>query len=107
MATLDPRAQTVAKVARKHLEGNMRFETVKAAPMTDHYGDDYFNVWVVYDSGTETLDPKFTISLYLSMKPDLLENGIDCEVRHSFIDRTEKRLWPELFQAGDSPESGG
>ena len=99
MATLKSQAQTVAEVARNHLTGRIRFETVEASPMVDHYGDEYFRIWVVYDSKAEKLDPKFRTGLYQHMRPELLERGIACDIDCSFVDRTEHTLRPELAHA--------
>ncbi len=92
MADNDVLSKIVADVARIHLQDDLPSATTYAAPMTDHYGDECFRLWVLYDGRVETPEPRMTISLYRRMRPDLLKHGIESSVFHSFIDKTEDGL---------------
>ena len=95
MAALDSLAEIVVDVARSHLKNDLHSATVYAAPRIDHYGDDYFHLWVFYDGKVETPTGKMMASLSRRMRPDLLKQGIEISVFHSFIDKTEDTRWSE------------
>ena len=94
MTTPDSLAEIVADVARKHLRDDLPTATVQAFPMTDHYGDPAFRLWVLYDGSVETPTARLMTGLYHRMLPDLAKYGIGDElISKSFIDKREEGPW--------------
>lgn len=106
MTTNNALAKTVAEVARRHLKDELRSVTVYAAPMTGQYGDECYRLWVMYDGRVEKPTPNLTKSLYLRMRPDLLERGIENSIIHTFDDKTAADSMLALGQIPTNAEIG-
>ena len=97
-------AQTIADITRRVLEREFTFDDVVAESRTGQYGDQYFQVYVLYDSKQHTPSPETMVSLYRKMRPQLLEHGIECLIGHSYADISEDGPWSDLLAARNEAE---
>ena len=92
-------SQIVEDITRGVLEREFTFDEVVAESRTGQYGDQYFQVYVLYDSKQHTPSPETMVSLHRKMRPELLEHGIECLVGHSYADISEDGPWSDLLAA--------
>lgn len=97
-------SHTVADITRRVLEREFIFDDVVAESRTGQYGDQYFQVYVLYDSKQHTPSPETMVSLYRKMQPELLEHGIECLIGHSYADISEDGPWSDLLAARDQAD---
>ena len=98
------RSHTVVDITRRVLEREFTFDDVVAESRTGQYGDQYFQVYVLYDSKKHTPSPETMVSLYRKMRPELLEHGIECLIGHSYADISEDGPWSDLLASRDQAD---
>ena len=69
------------------------FDPIKVYPRTDHMGDAYLKVFIIYDGKMEDLDPALTYGLITRIKPKLRALGINDYVSCGFVEKSE---WESL-----------
>ena len=100
MISKDDRAQIVS-VTRKLLEERFRedfvFDPIAAVPKIDEYGDEYVEIYIVFDGNQKKLDPVWTHSLEWQIIDELAAGGV--ELLHypgaSFVGKSE---WKRFFR---------
>ena len=71
------------------------FEPVRVYPRTDHMGDDYLKVFVIYEGNTDDLDPAKTFGLITRIKSKLRELNINDDIWDGFVKKSE---WDSLTE---------
>lgn len=103
MISKDDRAQIVS-VTRKLLEDRFRedfvFDPIAAVPKIDEYGDEYVEIYIVFDGNQKKLDPAWTHRLIGLIIDELDAGGV--ELLHipgtSFVKNSDwKRLYRKLY----------
>ena len=88
--------EKVADIARDLLNerfGNeLVFDPVFAKSLVDHYGDDYIQLYLVFDGDEKKLDLDWTIDMVFEMEPALNEIGVYDLPGKFFIKKSE---WEE------------
>ena len=88
--------EKVADIARDLLNerfGNeLVFDPVFAKSLVDHYGDDYIQLYLVFDGDEKKLDLDWTIGMVFQMEPALNEIGVYDLPGKFFIKKSE---WEE------------
>ena len=71
------------------------FDPIRVYPRTDHTGEDYLKVFIIYQGDTENLDPAHTVGLITRIKPNLRELGINDYTSCGFVEKDE---WDRLSE---------
>ena len=71
------------------------FDPIRVYPRTDHMGDDYLKVFVIYEGNTDELDPAKTFGLITRLKPKLRELNINDYISAGFVEKSE---WDSLSE---------
>ena len=71
------------------------FDPVRVYPRTDHMGDDYLKVFVIYEGNTDDLDSAKTFGLITRIKPKLRELNINDDIWDGFVEKSE---WDSLTE---------
>ena len=71
------------------------FDPIRVFPWTDHMGDDYLKVFIIYDGKMEDLDPALTYGLKTRLKPKLRALNINDHVSDGFVEKSE---WDSLSE---------
>ena len=109
MISKDDRAQIVS-VTRKLLEERFRedfvFDPIAAVPKIDEYGDEYVEIYIVFDGNQKKLDPAWTHRLTGLIIDELDAGGV--ELLHipgtSFVEKSEwKRFFRKRYGEYESP----
>ena len=72
----------------------LTIEQVKVIPKIDHDGDDYLHIFVIFDGDQKLLDPKWTLTLYSRIAPQLMELGVESLPTRSFVEKSD---WEEVY----------
>ncbi len=88
--------EKVADIARdmvnERFGDDFVFDPIFVKEKVDHDGDEYLQIYIIYDGDYKNLDPGWTVGMGLRMMPALLEIGVSEPPGHSFIEKTE---WEE------------
>ena len=71
------------------------FDPIKVYPRTDHMGDDYLKVFIIYDGKMEDLDAAQTVGLITRIKPKVRALNINDYVSCGFVEKSE---WENLSE---------
>ena len=71
------------------------FDPIRVFPRTDHMGDDYLKIFVIYDGKMEDLDPALTYGLMTRLKPKLRALNINDYIWDGFVEKSE---WDSLSE---------
>ena len=69
------------------------FDPIKVYPRTDHMGDDYLKVFIIYDGKMEDLDAAQTVGLITRIKPKVRALNINDYLSDGFVEKSE---WENL-----------
>lgn len=72
----------------------LTIEQVKVIPKIDHDGDDYLDIYVIFDGDQELLDPGWTSTLSRRIAPQLMELGVESPPSRSFVEKSD---WEEVY----------
>lgn len=88
--------EKVAAVARdllyERFGDDFIFDPIIVEQKVDHDGDEYLEIYIVYDGDYKNLDPGWTVGLGLRMMPALFEIGVAEPPGHLLIEKSE---WEE------------
>ena len=71
------------------------FDPIRVFPRTDHMGDDYLKIFVIYDGKMEDLDPALTYGLMTRLSPKLRALNINDYIWDGFVEKSE---WDSLSE---------
>ena len=71
------------------------FDPIKVYPRTDHMGDDYLKIFVIYDGNGKDLNAEHTVGLMTRLKPKLRELKINDYIWDGFVEKSE---WDSLSE---------
>ena len=71
------------------------FDPIRVYPRTDHMGDDYLKVFIIYDGKMEDLDPELTYGIMTRIKPKVRALGINDDLSDGFVEKSE---WDSLSE---------
>lgn len=95
-------SELVGRFVRMDLEGRFRgafvFDPILVEPRTDHDGEEYLRIDIVFDGDQRELDPGWTSGLLLRLHLELRELGITSIPSLHFIKKSE---WKEYARAMD------
>ncbi len=75
------------------------FDPIKVYPRTDHMGDDYLKVFIIYDGKMEDLNPALTYGIMTRIKPKVRALGIKDDLSDRFVEKayTQQERLVEFF----------
>ena len=89
----------VANIVRQLLEekfgDTIVFDPIEVKPEIDHDGDEYLDIFIIYDGDYKKLDPGWSSGLPMLLRPGLVDLGIASIPCHSFVPKDE---WKEVFK---------
>ena len=71
------------------------FDPIRVYPRTDHMGDDYLKVFIIYDGKIEDLDAEKTVGLITRIKPKVRALNINDYLSDGFVEKSE---WESLSE---------
>ena len=71
------------------------FDPIKVYPRTDHTGEDYLKIFVIYDGNTDDLDAAHTVGLVTRIKPKVRALKINDYLWGGFVEKSE---WDKLSE---------
>ena len=90
--TLDKVADIARDLLNERFGNDLVFDPVFAKSLVDHYGDDYIQLYLVFDGDEKKLDLDWTIDMVFEMEPALNEIGVYDLPGKFFIKKSE---WEE------------
>lgn len=78
----------------ERFKDEFKFGPIVAVPKTDQYGDEYVQVYIVFEGEQTKLDPEWTGGLGLRIRPLLQKRGITNAPRKSSVEKSE---WLEVY----------
>lgn len=90
--TLEKVADIARDLLNERFGNDLVFDPVFAKSLVDHYGDDYIQLYLVFDGDEERLDLDWTIDMTFLMEPALNKIGIYDLPGKFFIKKSE---WAE------------
>ncbi len=69
------------------------FDPIRVYPRTDHMGDDYLKIFIIYDGNGDDLNAEHTVGLMTRLKPKLRELNINDDIADGFVEKSE---WDSL-----------
>ena len=98
-AEMDEIKRKVAELVRDDLYERFPtgfvFDPIRVYPRTDHTGEDYLKVFVIYDGNTEDLDPALTYGIITRMRPKFRALDINDYLSVGFVEKSE---WDSLSE---------
>ena len=98
-AELDEIKRKVAELVRDDLyerfPAGFTFDPIRVYSRTDHTGEDYLKVFVIYDGNTEDLDPALTYGIITRMRPKFRDLDINDYLSVGFVEKSE---WDSLSE---------
>ena len=71
------------------------FDPIRVYPRTDHTGEDYLKIFVIYDGNTDDLDAAHTVGLVTRIKPKVRALKINDYLWGGFVEKSE---WDKLSE---------
>ena len=103
MAKYDSVKEQVAAIYRKHLDDKfgdqIAFDEIRVVPRLDHWGDEYLQIYMVFDGDGDLLDPHWMNGFYWELRPELLALGVISIPTDSYIDKAEIAPWTDEERA--------
>ena len=90
--TLEKVADIARDLLTERFGNDLVFDPVFAKSLVDHYGDDYIQLYLVFDGDEKKLDLDWTIEMVFEMEPALNEIGVYDLPGKFFIKKSE---WEE------------
>ena len=90
--TLEKVADIARDLLNERFGNDLVFDPVFAKSLVDHYGDDYIQLYLVFDGDEKKLDLDWTIDMVFEMEPALNEIGVYDLPGKFFIKKSE---WEE------------
>ena len=90
--TLEKVADIARGLLNERFGNDLVFDPVFAKSLVDHYGDDYIQLYLVFDGDEKKLDLDWTIDMVFEMEPALNEIGVYDLPGKFFIKKSE---WEE------------
>ena len=98
-AELEGIERQISEIVKADLYGRFPtgfvFDPIKVYPRTDHTGEDYLKVFVIYDGDTKDLDPTLTYGIITRMKPKVHALNINDYLSVGFVEKYE---WDNLSE---------
>ena len=69
------------------------FDPIRVYPRTDHMGDDYLKIFIIYDGNGDDLNAEHTVGLMTRLKPKLRALNINDHIADGFVEKSE---WDSL-----------
>ena len=90
--TLEKVSDIARDLLNERFGNDLVFDPVFAKSLVDHYGDDYIQLYLVFDGDEKHLDLDWTIDMAFLMEPALNEMGVYDLPGKYFIKKSE---WEE------------
>ena len=90
----DKVAGIVKDLLTERFQDQFVFDPIVVRPEIDHDGDEYLEIYVVFDGDQKNLDPGWTLGLSRRIRPDLEALGVLGVPGISYVEKSE---WEELF----------
>ena len=98
-AELEETERRIAAIVREDLYERFPtgfiFDPIKVYPRTDHTGDEYLQIFIIYDSDGNDLNPGHTMGLMTRLKPKLRELNVNDYISDGFVEKSE---WDNLTE---------
>ena len=86
----DEMARLVGAALRERYQGEgLVFDPIIAKRAVDHYGDEYVDIFVIFDGDEDKLDARWTNGLWIQLDPHLERLGITSVPGLSFVEKSE------------------
>ena len=96
-AELEGIERQISEIVKADLYGRFPtgfvFDPIKVYPRTDHMGDDYLKIFIIYDGNGDDLNAEHTVGLMTRLKPKLRELNINDDIADGFVEKSE---WDSL-----------
>lgn len=83
-----------AALRERYQDEDLVFDPIIAERVIDHYGDEYVDIFVIFDGDEGKLDDRWTNGLWIQLDPHLERLGITSVPGLSFVEKSE---WAEVF----------
>ena len=91
----DTMAKLVGDALRERFKDDgLIFDPIIAERVVDHYGDEYVDIFVIFDGDQKKLDARWINGLWMMLDPEMEELGITSVPGISFVEKSE---WAEVF----------
>ena len=92
-------ADAIGKVLRERFKDDFVFAPIIVESAISHYGDEYLDIFIIFDGDQKKLDARWTSRLPLMLDPKLEKLGIDNVPIISYVEKSE---WEEVYH-GEYP----
>ena len=91
----DTMAKLVGDALRERFKADgLVFDPIIAERAVDHYGDEYVDIFVIFDGDQKKLDARWINGLWMTRAPEMEELGLTSVPGISFVEKSE---WAEVF----------
>ncbi len=91
----DEMARLVGAALRERFtDEGLVFDPIIAERAIDHYGDEYVDIFVIFDGDENKLDAHWINGLWIQLDPHLEQLGLTRVPGLSFVEKSE---WAEVF----------
>ena len=97
----DKVGKLVGDSLRERFKDEFVFDPIVVEPAIDHDGDDYLDIFIIYEGDRKRLDPGWTVGLTVRLSDELLSLGVNTVCGHSFVPKNE---WEQVFK-GKHPKA--
>ena len=87
-------AGIVKDLLTERFQDEFVFDPIVVRPEIDHDGDEYLEIYVVFDGDQKNLDPGWTLGLSARVWQEVAEMGVPGVPGISYVEKSE---WEELF----------
>ena len=91
----DEVGRLVGKSLHERFQDDLIFGPIVVEPTIDHDGDEFLDIFIVYDGDYKKLDPGWTVGLTVRLREELLALGVNTVCGHSFVPKEE---WKRVFK---------
>ena len=91
----DKVGKLVGHSLREHFKDEFVFDPIVVQPAIDHDGDEYLDIFIIYEGDYKNLDPGWSSGLPILLRPGLADLGITSIPCHSFVPKSD---WKEVFK---------
>ena len=91
----DEVGRLVAKSLRERFMDDLIFDPIVVESAIDHDGDEFLDIFIIYDGDYKKLDPGWTVGLTVRLREELLALGVNTVCGHSFVPKSE---WKQIFK---------
>ena len=85
----------IGQSLQERFKGDLVFDPIVVQPLKDSEGEEYLDIFIIYEGPYEKLDPGWTVGMGMRLGEELLELGISRVPSYSFVPR---RDWEKLFK---------